>query len=177
MDKTIKSAKEVKKDKVSSIGEKIAKSKSLTFANYHGLSANQINQIREKIREAGGEMLVEKNTLLSRAFTSNQLPVTSDQLSGPTAVVFAYGDEIAPIRELAKTNKETGFPTFKFGFFDRDFLNASSLEKLASLPSKDQLRANVVGSISSPIYAFVNVLSANMRNLVSILDQVAKTEQ
>lgn len=174
MDKKTKSSKDKKREKVATLSEKIARSKSLAFAAYHGLSANQINTLRQKIKEAGGEMLVEKNTLLSRALTKNKLPVTSDQLIGPTSVIFAYDDEISPIKQIAAINKETGFPTFKFGFLGQDVLDASALEKLSTLPTKEQLRAKVVGSISSPIYGFVNVLFANMRNLVSVLDQIAQ---
>lgn len=176
MDKVTKSSKEIKVEKVQALGEKATRAKSITFVAYHGLSANQIGALRAKIKTAGGEFLVEKNTLIKLALTSNQLPVTSDQLSGPTATIFSYDDDIAPIKEIATLNKELGFPTFKFGFLGKDLLDADSLQNLASLPSKDQLRAKIVGSLASPIYGFVNVLAANIRNLVSILDQAAKKQ-
>ena len=169
-----KSAREIKEEKVASLVEKVGRAKSLTFANYHGLAAVQIAKLRAKIKEAGGEFLVEKNTLILKALTGNQLPVTSNQLIGPTAAILAYEDEISPIREIATVNKELGFPTFKFGFLDKDFLDSAQLEDLAKLPGKDQLRAQFVGSLASPIYGFVNVLGANIRNLVSVLDQAAQ---
>ena len=67
-----------------------------------------------------------------------------------------------------------GFPTFKFGFLDSEILDAEALENLAKIPSRDDLHATLVGSLTSPIYGFVSVLAANIRNLVSVLDQAAK---
>ncbi len=174
MDKPTKSARDTKEDKVAALVKKIADAKSLTFANYHGLTANQIAALRAKIKAAGGELLVEKNTLVKLALGKNKINVENDQLVGPTAAIFAYEDEISPIKEIATLNKETGFPTFKFGLFYKNILDAQELESLAKLPSKDQLRAKVVGTLRSPIYGIVNVLGANLRNLVSVLAQASK---
>ena len=185
MDKVTKSSKasgpggtlsqrEIKAEKVEALREKASRAKSITFVNYHGLGANQVAVLRAKIKVAGGEFLVEKNTLVKKALQANQLTLESEMLTGPTATIFSYEDDIAPIKEIATVNKELGFPTFKFGYLGHDLLDASSLQNLASLPSKDQLRAKVVGSLASPIYGFVNVLSANIRNLISVLDQAAQ---
>ena len=184
-----KSAREIKEEKVAALVEKVGRAKSLTFANYHGLSSVQIAKLRSKIKEAGGEFLVEKNTLLSRALqnTKYKIPASparfaesrragrqNTKLTGPTAAILAYEDEISPIREIAAVNKELGFPTFKFGFLEKSALSATQLENLAKLPGRDQLRAQFVGALASPIYGIVNVLGANIRNLVSVLDQARK---
>ena len=176
-----KSAREIKEEKVAKLAEKVSRAKSLTFANYHGLSASRIATLRAKIKALGGEFLVEKNTLLSRAIqnTKYKIPASPEgrqntKLTGPTAAILAYEDEISPIREIAASNKEIGFPTFKFGFLDKDFLDSAQLENLAKLPGKDQLLAQFVGSLASPIYGIVNVLSANIRNLISVLNQASK---
>lgn len=171
--KTI-TAREIKEETVKSLGEKVSKSKTLVFADYHGLTVNQISDLRAKIKDAGGEMLVTKNTLMKRALTSNQLPDTSNQLVGPTATIFSYDDEVAPTKAVAEAAKVTGIPKFKFGFFGRDFMDTAAVEALSKIPSRPELHAKLVGSLSSPIYGFVSVLSANIRNLVSILDQLAK---
>ncbi len=169
-----KSKRDIKKDKVGALTEKIGRAKTLTFANYHGLSAGQIAELRAKIKLSGGEFLVEKNTLVKLSLKSNNLDAPASGLTGPTAAILAYDDEIAPIREIAQSKKAFGFPTFKFGFFGKDLLDFEALEKLANLPARQTLEAQVVGSLASPISGFVNVLSANIRNLVSILEQVAK---
>ena len=104
----------------------------------------------------------------------NHLPVTTNQLAGPTATLLAYEDEIAPIKKAADSAKNLDFPKFKFGFFGRDFLDMEAVENLAKILPKEVLQAKVVGSLSSPIYGIVGVLSANIRNLISVLDQKAK---
>ncbi len=180
MKKVAKSAREKKEEKIQSLAEKFKKAKTLTFADYRGLSANQIATLRSKIKASGGEMLVEKNTLISLALkdSGHKLGKTEDPegtlLTGPTATILSYEDEIAPIKETAQSNKEIGLPSFKFGFFGLDFLNSQGLESLSKIPGRDALHAKLVGSLSSPIYGVVGVLSANLRNLVYALDQIQK---
>ena len=114
------SAREIKEGTVQSIAEKISKSKTVAFADYRGLTVNQISEIRNKVKEAGGEVLVTKNTLMKRALKVNEYPpFDASQLEGPTATIFAYDDEIAPIKSVAESAKVTGLPAFKFGFFQK----------------------------------------------------------
>ncbi len=174
--KHIKSAREIKEDKVQDLIEKLGRAKTVAFADYRGLTANQIAELRTKIKSVGGEMLVEKNNLirLSLKSTKHQISNEDDEkyLTGPTATIFAYDDEIAPIKEVADSNKLLTLPTFKFGFFGHDYLDTSSLEKLSKIPSRDILQAKVVGALNSPIYGIVATLSANLKNLVYALSQI-----
>lgn len=172
---TIK-ARDLKIAKVKEISDKIGKAKTLVFADYLGLTVNQINSLRQKVKVAGGELIVAKNTLLARALSIHHSPLTINQLAGPTAALFAYEDEIAPIKIVADIAKTLGFPKFKFGFFDKDFLDQTAVEDLAKIPTKNALQTNLVSSLSSPIYGIVNVLQANIRNLVSVLDQASKVK-
>ncbi|KKR47956.1 MAG: 50S ribosomal protein L10 [Candidatus Curtissbacteria bacterium GW2011_GWA1_40_16] len=119
MDKVKKSNLDLKKEKVIEIAKKVGKAKTIVFANYHGLSASQISELREKIKAAGGELIVAKNTLISRALIKNQLPVTSDQLAGPTATLLAYEDEIAPIKKAAETATTPDFSARTFWIWMR----------------------------------------------------------
>lgn len=175
-----KKPKDIKREAVANLGQKIDSAKTITFINYHGLTVNQISQMREKIKDAGGEMLVFKNTLVKRALMAHDFPIsdTADEagepLTGPTAVVFAYEDDIAPVKVIADTAKIFTVPQFKFGFLGKTALNAQSLDQLSKLPTKPELHAKVVSTISSPLYGIVSVLSANLRNLVSVLDQASK---
>ncbi len=174
---TKKSSKAKRLEGAKSLAEKVARAKTLIFANYHGLSVNQITTLRAKIKEAGGELLVAKNTLLKRALLTNDLQATDDQLAGPTAAIFAYEDEITPVKEAATLAKILGTPQFKFGFFSGKLLGTTDIENLAKIPSRDILQAKVVGALSSPIYGIVSVLQANIRGLVSVIDQASKKSQ
>ncbi len=169
------SAKEVKVENVKSLSEKIKRAKTMAFADYRGLTVNQISALRKKVKEAGGEILVTKNTLIKRALSENKYPdFDPKNLEGPTAAIFAFEDEILPIKTVADGAKATGLPAFKFGFFEKRLLDVSGLNQLANLPSKHELQAKVVGALSGPMYGFVSVLGGNIRNLVSVLDQAAK---
>jgi len=182
MKKHTKSARELKEEKVKNLAEKFKKAKTLTFANYRGLSGNQIATLRSKIKTSGGEMLVEKNTLISLALKDSGHKIEKDQdpeetlLTGPTATILAYEDEIAPIRETAQSNKEIGLPSFKFGFFGLEFLNSQGVETLSKIPGRDTLQAKLVSSLSSPIYGIVGVLGANLRNLVFAINAIKENK-
>ncbi len=178
MDKKAKlSAKDIKVETVQSLGEKVSRAKTMAFINYQGLTVNQISDLRDKIKTAGGEVIVAKNTLMKKALAAQDFPDTGSDLTGPTATVFSYEDEIAPIKQIADTAKVLGgIPKFKFGFFARDLLDLAGVEKLSTIPGRAQLQAKVVGSLASPLYGIVNVLQANIRNLAVVLNEISKKQ-
>ena len=168
-------ARDLKIVKVKEITDKVGRAKTLIFADYSGLKVNQIAAIRQKVKEVGGELIVAKNTLITKVLKDSSL-ITQDStlLNGPTATLFSFEDEIAPIKIIAESNKALGTPKFKFGYFGKNYLDQASVEELAKIPPKQTLQANLVGTLSSPIYGVVSVLQANIRNLVSVLDQATK---
>lgn len=175
MDRNVKrKSKDIKKETVATLSDKVGKAKTIAFAKYHGLSVNQIGDLRQKIKSTGGEMLVAKNTLVKRALLLNNFEVPEAELVGPLATILAYDDEIAPIKTVADANKILGLPEFVFGFFGRNRLDVSSLDKLAKIPGRDVLQAQVVGALVGPIRGIVTVLNANLRNLAVVIDQIAK---
>lgn len=177
MDKQqVKKSKDTKAESVSELSEKVDRAKTIAFVDYHGLTVNQVSLLRDKIKETGGEMIVAKNTLVKRALLLNNLPDSGVQLQGPTATVFSYEDEIAPIKTLFENAKTSGLPKFKFGFFGQDFLDAAGLEKLAKIPNRETLQSQTVGLLASPIRGIVNVLNANLRNLAVVLSEIAKKQ-
>lgn len=177
MDKPkVKKAKEIKIEAVISLSKKVQRSKTIAFVDYHGLTVNQISALRNKIKDSGGEMAIAKNTLVNKALVLNNFPDTSSQLAGPTATVFCFDDEIAPLKAIAQNIKTLGLPKFKFGFFGNEMLNTITLENLANMPSIEILQGQVVGLLVSPIKGIINVLNANLRNLAIVLDQIAKKQ-
>lgn len=174
MDKHIKSALDVKKEKVVTLTDKVGRAKTIAFAKYHGLTVNQISTLREKIREAGGEILVSKNSLMKRAILKNELEDPGTDLTGPIATILAYDDEIAPIKAAADNAKTSGLPSFVSGFFGQKRLDAAGLDALAKIPGRDVLQARVVGTLASPLTGIVNVLQANIRNLAIVVNEIAK---
>ncbi len=157
---------------LSDISEKLSRSNSLVFADYQGLTMSQLSVVRNQLAENSAELTVTKNNLLKIGLKDNQISINESVLSGPVATLFAFGDEITPIKILTKSLKDFGAGKIKGGMINGEFLDESKVNKLAQLPSKDELRAKVVGSLGAPLYGIVGVLQANLRNLVYVLDQI-----
>jgi large subunit ribosomal protein L10 len=168
---TVPSQKNV--NQLSVIKEKKDKAKSVVFADYRGLKANQINILRQKVKESGGEILVTKNTLLSIAFDSKEL---KEKLTGPIIAIFSYEDEVAPLKTVDEYKKTNELPTYAAGFLNQRVIKADEVEQLAKLPSKLELQAKVVGTIAAPLSGFVNVLQGNIRNLVYALNALKEKQ-
>jgi large subunit ribosomal protein L10 len=155
--------------------ERVGKSKSLVFTNYKGMTMSQMQVLRTSLEDLSAQFSITKNTLLKIALKENGMKVDDDAVfEGPIATLFAYGDEIAPIKALTKALKDAGIGKTKAGFLATEFLTDKQVNQLAELPSKDELRAKVVGALGSPLYGIVGVLQANLRNLVYALDQIRK---
>ncbi|MBU1085863.1 MAG: 50S ribosomal protein L10 [Candidatus Beckwithbacteria bacterium] len=156
--------------------EKISKAKSIVLANCSGLNVNLQQLLRRKVKEAGGELIVAKNSLLNISLKQEKLDLPHDFkeiLQGPTITLLSYQDEIAPIKALAEFAKNNGLPEIKAGFLNKDALTKEQVEALAKLPTKIELLALTVGTIKAPLTGFVNVLSGNLRNLVFALKAIS----
>lgn len=173
----MQSTKRQKKVSISlGISEKVAKSKSITVTDYRGLTTSQLLELRQKLADLSAEYQVTKNTLLRRALQSNGLTVPGDLTDGPSATLFSYDDEVAPLKVLATFAKTTKLPTIKGGFLAKDFLSAERVEALAKLPSKEVLIAQLLGTVQAPATSLVYVLQANIRSLVYALNAIKETK-
>lgn len=162
-------------DKVNELKDKISKSNSMIFAEYHGLDANKVNELRAVIKETGAEMTIVKNTLLKIALEKEKAgsKELNEQLEGPIATVFSYEDSIAPIKAIAEFAEKFEFPTIKAGIIDGEFTNAAKMMILSKLPSRDELIAKLVGSLKSPLSGIISVLGGSQRNFVYALSAIA----
>lgn len=150
--------------------------KSVTFIDYQGMGNSQLGALRKQLRKVGGEMLVTKNTLIKRALSNleNSNSLESLSFEGPTAIVFANDDEIAPLQILGKLAKETNLPKLKFGIFNQSIVDKAQLTVLSVLPNKNVLRANLVSALSAPSYLLVAALQGNLQKLVYLLGERSK---
>ncbi|MCL5784466.1 MAG: 50S ribosomal protein L10 [Patescibacteria group bacterium] len=166
-----------KEQTVTELTEKLKSSKSVVLTDYKGLTMSQLSDLRNKLRDQEAQLLVTKNTLLDISLKQAGMEVADSTIkTGPTATLFAYDDEISPIKTLTKIFKDTGIGKVKGGFLNGQFLDAFSITRLANLPGKQQLRGQVVGLINAPLQGMVTVLQGNLRNLVYALDQIRKSK-
>lgn len=165
-----------KQQLVKQLDEKLAMSKSVVLANYQGLTMAQLSSLRNQLADQEASFSVIKNNLLRISLKKAGLKADETALEGPTATLMAFGDEITPIKTLAKALKDFQIGSLKLGFLDGEVLLADQIQKLSQLPTKDELRAKIVGSLGTPLYGIVAVLQANIRSLVYLLDGVRKVK-
>ncbi len=163
-----------KEEQVVKLTEKLGRAKALVFADYKGMSMTQLSDLRDKLREVDSEFSVTKNTLLERALPTSNFHLPSSSLEGPTATLFAYDDEISPIKILVKALKDFNIGKVRSGFLGDIALNEAKIIQLSTLPTKDELRAKTVGVLVAPLQGMVGVLQANLRNLVYALSEIQK---
>ena len=165
---------EAKKQVVEEIKEKIQNSKSVVFVDYKGLTVAEVSDLRNKFRAAGVEYKVYKNTLLRKALNELGVDAFDNDLNGPTATAFSPDETSAAkiFMEAVKAMPEKIVP--KSAYVDNSYVGADGIKALASMPSKEELIAKMLGSMQAPIANFAGVLSAMLRGVVIALNQIAE---
>ena len=162
-------------NQLSALKDKFSRAKSVVFADHSGMSVPDTQALRQGVKDAGGEMTVAKNTLLKLAL--EQGPRAKGQglreLAGPTSVLFAYQDEILPIKVLAKFAADHDKPLIKAGLLGSESLTAEQIKELASLPGFNELLVKFMGQMQGPAYGLVGVLQGNIRKLVLVLKAIS----
>lgn len=159
--------------------DKLRTAKAVVLSDYSGLPVGDQEQLRKNIRDAGGEFLVAKNRIFKLAFNQTRksgVPSDlEDVLQGPTAFLFAYQDEIGPIKAMVQFAQAHELPKTKLGLIlipeDR-VLSPEAVVSLALLPSREILVVQLIAALKAPRYRLVNVLSANLRKLTVILKAI-----
>ena len=157
---------------IEELRERLASTKTLFFTNYAGLTVGEITKLRNELRKDGSTYGVVKNTLFKRAVSDDLAAQLDAILAGPTGVVFAGEDPVAPAKALKAFSDSTKPVQVKAGYVDGKLVDAAQITALAALPSKQELRAKLVGLINSPMTRIVQVLSANQSGLVRVLDAI-----
>ena len=151
-------------DTVTELSEKVAKAKSIVLADYTGLKHKQLEDFRKTLKKLDAQFVVTKNTLLARAgLTKNE---------GATGALFAYSDEVAPLKELLKFFKAAGAGKTKGGFLGNTVLAEADVLKLSALPARPQLLGMLVGQLNAPIQGLHYALNWNLNKLVWSLNAV-----
>lgn len=151
---------ERKAEQVSLVAEKIKKAQSIVAFDYRGISVAEDTELRAEMRKAGVEYAVIKNHIMERACEANGIDAkNSIVLKGPSAFAFGYEDVAAPARILKAFIKKAKKCELKGGFVEKDILNATQVEAIADLPSREVMIARMLGSMMSPISKFAIALN------------------
>ncbi len=159
-----------KAELIDKLGEVFSKSTVGILTNYRGLPTAEMVTLRRKIKEAGGEYKVVKNTLARLAATKAGKGFIADTLDGPIAIAFGYGDIVAPARALAGYISDSKSNlSIRGGFIGNTLLTPKDVNMLATLPLKEIIVARVIGQIKSPLAILVGSISSPIRGFIGIL--------
>ena len=151
---------ETKKQIVENLVERFKNSATGVFVTYSGLTVEKDTELRTKLREAGVEYTVVKNTLLRLAIAGTELAGLEAVLDGTTAIATSADDYVAAARILSKFADTHKNFEIKNGFIDKDVIDVAKISGLAKLPSREILLANVLGAFQAPISAFARAIQA-----------------
>jgi large subunit ribosomal protein L10 len=141
--------------------------------DYTGLSAGQADVLRARLEEHGARMLVVKNSLAVLALRQIGLPDAAALLQGPSAFVTGGADPAALAKSLLEWSKKDKLATVRGGLLGGAVLDLAAVQRLASLPPIQVLRALAVSAIAAPLTLFVGVLQSVLRSFVGVVKAVA----
>jgi len=157
--------------KLDEVKQMVEKSTALFFVDYAGLTHQQLEEVRRELSAAESEIAIIKNTLMNLALQAQNVDA-KEQLQGPQATLFAYGDGISTAKVLSAFVKKYGLPKIKFGLFEGELIDEAMIMKLSTLPTKDVLIAKLLGTLNAPISNFVYGLNANIVKLAQLLKAI-----
>ena len=169
--------KQQKERVVEELTERLRETQTLIVADYRGLTMPQIDGLRSELLKHGARFRVVKNTLTRRAAEQAGADAVLALLEGPSAIAFLEtdGDPVAVAKALGAAARETRVLEVKGGLLDGRAITAADVENLAKLPPFEQLRGQVLGAVTAPLYTIVGLFTAPLQNLVGLID--ARIEQ
>lgn len=170
--------REQKEEIIEELTDKINQAKSIVFADFHGLSVDQSEAIRHECYDQGVEFRACKKTLLKIALDQAGLEeVDPSEFEGGVAAVFSNDNQVAPARITSDFSDDYDPITIHGGVLEKAFITDQKVKDLADLPSKDQLKSQLLGAMQSPISGLVNSLADNTRSLVQVLSSIKDQKQ
>jgi len=149
---------------------------SLILTDYSGLTVKEMEALRTRIRELGGEFHVVKNSLAKRAFEEADLPEPEHALDGPTAIGVISEDVPALAKAIVDLAKETEILRIKAGVIDGRVLDAAEIKRLAELPPMPVVQAQLLGLIQTPAQQIAGVLASTLQGLVRVIKAYSEQE-
>lgn len=164
-----------KERQVAEISELLKRSQLTILTDYRGLSVSQLQTLRRSLGDHNAGFRVVKNTLTGLAADNAGLSQIREHLEGPTAIVVTEDDVVAPAKVIQEFARRSRILQVKVGLLEGAIIPASEVDRLASMPSREELLGKVVGGLNAPIYGFVNVLAGTIRQFSYVLQ--ARAEQ
>lgn len=169
--------KQTKQEIVAEVTEKFKNAQAVVVADYRGLNVAQVTTLRRELRQNGVELKVIKNTLTKIAANNAGVENVDHLLDGPNAIAFGLEDPVGVAKVLTKFAKDNKALDIKGGLIEGKAIDIDGIKALADLPSREELLAQTLRGMQSPMYGFANVLQGTLRNLVYVLDAVKQQKE
>ena len=167
--------KEQKKQYISDMTTQFDKTEAIIVTHYQGLTVTQLDDLRKKMREHGIKFKITNNRITKLALEKTKCKELSDLFTGPTAVAFGE-DAIMSARILSKFAKDNDNLKLIGGIMDNEVLDQAGVQNVASLPTLDEARANIVGILNAPASKLVSILLAYSEKMSSLSAENSETQ-
>lgn len=165
-----------KAESVEELKKRFAGVQTAVLTEYRGLTVRQLSDLRKQLKGAAAEYKVVKNRLARIAVKGSPLDGLGKHLTGPTGVAYTLKDPVPVAKALQAFVRNNPALTIKVGMVEGKVLEPAALKSLADLPSKDALRAQLVGALQGPLSQLVTLLTAAQGELVRVLEARSKQE-
>ncbi len=145
---------------------------SMIVVDYSGLSVEQMEDIRNAVKESGSTFNVIKNSVVEKAVAGSKWESLKEQLKGPNAFAFSFDDPAVLAKLIVAKEKEHKKLEIKFGSLNGHVIDAKQIAALSKLPSKDVMIAQLLATMQAPVSGFVNVLAGNIRKFMYVLKAI-----
>jgi len=167
--------KQEKAEVVEKVVELVNGSTALFLTDYSGINVEDISGLRREFKKEGAQYKVIKNTLLKRALVeTGKYEKLQGELVGMIGAVFAGENSVAPAKIIKKYNTDKQKLSLKACYIDTQYYAGTMLDQLASLPSKPEIIASILGSLNAPVSGIAGSINAVLRELVSVVDEISK---
>ena len=169
--------KDTKKAFIDQMNERLKKAQATYVVDYQGLDVESMNRIRGELRKINAELYVVKNRLLKLASKDTETESIADQFVGPCALAVTYDDVVAPAKVLVDLEKELNKLEIKVGQTSGKTMDTDGIKRLAKLPGREQLLAQVLSAMQAVPTSFVRVTNGVLVNLMNVLKAIETAKQ
>ena len=162
-------SKQRKNEILENYTEWLNKSRAIILTEYKGLSVKDLDQLRQKMRDAGGEFHIVKNTLGKILIQEAGYPLDENMFTGSTAIGFAFEDAPGLAKAISEFADSSEFVNIKGGYLSNRLMNAAQVKSLADLPPLPVVRAQLLGTINAPASKLVRVLAEPGRQIAAVI--------
>ena len=169
--------KEQKEKEVAILKDMLSRSRHVTITDHTGINVADITQLRRKLRAAKSELRVSKNTFLRLAVKDTEYDTLAEHFIGPTSVVFGYDDPMETAKIINQSIKDIEKPQLKSYFFEGQVLGLDAVKRIADLPSREVVLAQLISTVEGPISKFISLLDAAAVEFIGTLDALAESKK